>query len=131
MIYIQQYSTADFTEKSEQLKKEFNLLDVQKATKIKSKNLIFNLFLFTLKWKVPFIYLSIHGEQTKTKVCKYYEGPMNCKKKSWVRKHIENKSENCDKINANRNNTGQNKVGLYKPPIKVSLLQWKPHKLLQ
>ena len=53
------------------------------------------------------------------------------KKKSWVRKHIENKSENCDKIYANRNNTGQNKVGLYKPPIKVSLLQWKPHKLLQ
>ena len=39
MIYIQDYNTTDFTEYSEQLKKEFNMLDIQKLTWIKTKHL--------------------------------------------------------------------------------------------
>ena len=49
MIYIQKYNTTDFTEYREQLKKEFNLLDVQKSTWFITKNQTSTSILITFK----------------------------------------------------------------------------------
>ena len=53
MIYIKDYNTKDFIEYSEELKREFNLLDVQKATWIETKNLTSTPLLLTFAEKEP------------------------------------------------------------------------------
>ena len=77
MIDIQNFNKTNFLEYSEQLKKEFNPLDVQKTTWIKTKNPTYTSFLIALK---KTRYLDIPGEQAKTKVYEYYKRPMSCKK---------------------------------------------------
>ena len=62
-----------------ELKKEYNLMDVHKATGIKTKNITSTPLLLTFKEKEPPIFIEIPGEQAKTKVYEYSERPMNCK----------------------------------------------------
>ena len=79
MIYIQKYNTTDFTEYREQLKKEFNLLDVQKSTWFITKNQTSTSTLITFKEKEAARFLDILREQAKIKLYDYYERPISCK----------------------------------------------------
>ena len=76
MNYIEEYNRIDFAEYSKQLKIEFNLLDVQKATWIKTKNPKSTSLLISLKGKEPLRYLELIGEQTKSYVYEYNEKPI-------------------------------------------------------
>ena len=68
LIYIHDYNIPDIEDFGSELKKEFNLLDVKKATWIKTKNINSTPLLLTFKEKEPSRFIEIPGEQAKTKV---------------------------------------------------------------
>ena len=61
LIYIHDYNIPDIEDYSRELKKEYNLLDVKKATWIKIKNIAFTPLLLTFKEKEPPIFIEIPG----------------------------------------------------------------------
>ena len=79
LIYIHDYNIPDIEEYGNELKKEYNLLDVKKATWITTKNISSTPLLLTFKEKEPPIFKEIPEEQAKTKVYEYFERPMSCK----------------------------------------------------
>ena len=79
LIYIHDYNIPDMEEYGDELKKEYNLLDVKKATWLTTKNISFTLLLLTFKEKETPIFIEIPGEQAKTEVFEYFERPMSCK----------------------------------------------------
>ena len=78
MIYIKVNNKMDFTQNTEQLKKMFDLLYVQKATCIKSRRPTPTLFLITIKEKLSPRYLDTPVKHAKTKVYGYYKIPIRC-----------------------------------------------------
>ena len=79
MIYIHDYNFPDIDDFGSELKKQYNLLDVQKATLIKIKNTTSTQLLLTFKEKEPPKFKEIPGKQVKTKVHEYYERPTSCR----------------------------------------------------
>ena len=77
MIHIHDYNIPDIKDYGSELKKEYSLLDVQKATWITTKNITFAQLPLTFKEKEPPIFIEIPGEQAKTEVSEYYERPMS------------------------------------------------------
>merc|ERR1719259_523039 len=80
LVYIYDYNVpdSDFKEYSTDLKKAFNLVHVQKAFWIKTKNNTATPLILTFREKEPPKFLNILGEQTKTKVYEYFDRPMMC-----------------------------------------------------
>ena len=79
LIDIHDYKILDFEDYGSELKKENNLLDVQKATLIKTKAITSTPPILTFKEKELPRFIEVPGEQVKTKVFDYYERPMSCK----------------------------------------------------
>ena len=79
LIYIHEYNIPDIEEYGNELKKEYNVLDLKKATWIPTKNISSTPFLLTFKEKEPPRFIEILGEQAKTKVFEYFERPRSCK----------------------------------------------------
>ena len=79
LIYIHDYNISDIDDYDIELKKEYNLLDLQKTTWIKTKNNTSTPLQLISNEKEPPKFIKIPGEQAKTKVCEYYERPMSCK----------------------------------------------------
>ena len=73
MNHFQEYNTTGFSKYSEHRTKEFDLLDVQKTTLIKTRNPAPTALLITFEEEDPNKYLDICGEQAKIKVYEYYE----------------------------------------------------------
>ena len=69
----------DIEDYDNELKKEYNLLDVNKATWLKTRNLTSTPLLLTFKEKEPQRFIKIPGEQAKSKAYEYYERPMSYK----------------------------------------------------
>ena len=79
LIYFNDYNIPEIEDYDSELKKEHNLLDVKKATWIKTKTITSTPLLLTFKEKEPPMIIENLGEQAKTKVYEYYERPRNCK----------------------------------------------------
>ena len=67
LIYIHNYNIPDIDDYGSELKKEYNLLDVQKSTRLKTKISTSTPLLLTFKEKEPPRLIEIQGEQAKTK----------------------------------------------------------------
>jgi len=80
LVYIYDYNVpdSDFEEYSTDLKEAFNLVHVQKAFWIKTKNITATPLILTFREKEPPKFLNILGEKSKTKVYEYFERPMMC-----------------------------------------------------
>ena len=79
LIYIHDYNIPDVEKYNNERKKEYNLLDVKKATWMTTKNISSTPLLLTFKEIEPPRFIKILGEQAKTNVFDYFETPMSCK----------------------------------------------------
>ena len=68
MINIHDYNISDIEDYSRELKIQYNLLDVKKATWIKTKNITSTPLLLTFKETEPSRFIEIPGEIAKTEV---------------------------------------------------------------
>ena len=89
LIYIDDHNFPDIEDYGGDLKKEYILLDVQKAIWMKTKNIISILLIPTFKEKEPPKFKEVPEEQAKTKVYEHYERPMSCKSGHAVKRSNE------------------------------------------
>ena len=67
-MYIHDYNIPDIEDYGSELKTEYNLLDVQKRTWIKTRNITSTPLLLIFKENKPPRFIVFPGEQAKTKV---------------------------------------------------------------
>ena len=80
LIYIHNSSILVIYDYDRELKKEYNLSDVQKATLIKNKNTTSTPCPLTFKEKEPPRFIESSGGQAQTKIYEYFERTMSCKR---------------------------------------------------